>query len=317
MTRLKVALNTLLEIKLNRFIDVHADDYALSKNSDSNILSLCKQGILDSISVIPNLSRFNEAVNDFFNMQEKTAKKILVSVHLNFMEGKCCSPKQELPDLVDENGFFKVSWGKLFFWNYHPFSRNRIKRQLRVEILAQIRKCIDSGISSKNSIRIDSHQHPHMIPLFFEAIEEAIVILENEDNRIEYIRNTEDPVLLYSGKNIFSLNTIKCMILNFYSKKTRKYIKSKSLVPNYLCGVYYSGRMDERIKKVLPKFVKKAEKQNRTVELLFHPGTMQETELTDEFKKPSFNEFHLSKNRKIEFETALQNCNVEKQYIYR
>lgn len=290
---------------MNSFVDIHADDYALSENSDNGIIALCKEGILDSISVIPNLSCFENAAKKLLEVQKTASKKVLVSVHLNFMEGKCCCDKSEIPDLVDKNGFFTVSWGKLLIWNYNLFARNRIKNQIKTEIVSQIKKCADAGISDKEKIRIDSHQHPHMIPIFFDALKDAVSELESSGFKIEYIRNTEDPIHLYGGKNIFSMNTIKCLILNFYSGKVRKYLKSKNLPVNYLCGVYFSGKMDERVQKVLPKFLKLAEKQSKKVELLFHPGTMKESELTDEFTKQGFNEFHLSENRRIEFKNML------------
>ena len=288
---------------MNRIVDIHADDFALSENSDSDILQLCAECKLDSISIIPNLEYFETASAKFLSIQEKSDKKILVSVHLNFMEGKCCAEKSLLPDLVDSEGFFTVSWGKFFMWNYIPFMRKKIKLQLKTEILAQIKKCLDSNIIDKNAIRIDSHQHPHMIPVVFEALKEVVFELENDGCKIEYIRNTQDPILLYGGKNIFSINTVKCLILNFYSIKVKKYLVSKKLPVNYLCGVYFSGKMDSRLKKVLPKFIKKAERHNRNIELLFHPGTMLKSELTSEFKKEGFNEFHLSENRKIEYNT--------------
>ena len=288
---------------MNRIVDIHADDFALSENSDNDILQLCAEGKLDSISIIPNLECFETAVAKFLSVQEESDKKILVSVHLNFMEGKCCAEKSLLPDLIDSEGFFTTSWGKLFIWNYIPFIRKKIKLQLKTEILAQVRKCLDANIINKNAIRIDSHQHPHMIPLVFEALKEAVFELENDGYKIEYIRNTQDPILLYGGKDIFSMNTVKCLILNFYSIKVKNYLISKKLPVNYLCGVYFSGKMDSRLKKVLPKFIKKAEKQDRNIELLFHPGTMLKSELTREFKKEGFNEFHLSENRKIEYNT--------------
>ena len=217
------------------------------------------------------------------------------------MEGKCCAEKSLLPDLADFEGFFTASWGKLFIWNYIPLMRKKIKLQLKTEILAQIKKCLDANVINKNAIRIDSHQHPHMIPLVFEALKEAVLKLEKSGCKIEYIRNTQDPIFLYGGKDIFSMNTVKCLILNFYSIKVRKFLVSKKLPVNYLCGVYFSGKMDSRLKKVLPKFIRKAEKQKRNIELLFHPGTMLKSELTSEFKKEGFNEFHLSENRKIEY----------------
>lgn len=286
---------------MNSIVDIHADDFALSEKSDRDILQLCAEGKLDSISIIPNLECFETAVAKFLSVQEESDKKILVSVHLNFMEGKCCAEKSLLPDLIDSEGFFTASWGKLFIWNYIPFIRKKIKIQLKKEILAQIKKCIAANVIDKNAIRIDSHQHPHMIPVVFEALKETVLELENDGCKIEYIRNTQDPILLYGGKDIFSMNTIKCLILNFYSQKVKKYLVSKKLPVNYLCGVYFSGKMDSRLKKVLPKFIKKAETQERIIELLFHPGTMLRSELTSEFKKEGFNEFHLSESRKTEY----------------
>ncbi len=288
---------------MNRIVDIHADDFALSENSDKDILQLCSEKKLDSISIIPNLGCFETAATSFLSVQEKSDKKILVSIHLNFMEGKCCAEKSLIPNLVDSEGFFTASWGKLFIWNCIPLMQKKIKLQLKTEILAQIKKCLDANIIDKNAIRIDSHQHPHMIPLVFEALKESVLELENNGCKIEYIRNTQDPILLYGGKDIFSMNTVKCLILNFYSIKAKKYLASKKLPVNYLCGVYFSGKMDSRLKKVLPKFIKKAEKQDRNIELLFHPGTMLKSELTSEFKKEGFNEFHLSENRKTEYNT--------------
>lgn len=288
---------------MNRIVDIHADDFALSENSDNDILQLCAEGKLDSISIIPNLECFENAATKLLSVQEKLNKKLLASVHLNFMEGKCRAEKSLLPDLVDSEGFFTVSWGKLLIWNYIPLMRKRIKLQLKTEILAQIKKCLDANIINKNAVRIDSHQHPHMIPVVFAALKEAVSELECNGCKIEYIRNTQDPILLYGGKDIFSMNTIKCLILNFYSIKVKKYLASKNLPVNYLCGVYFSGKMDSRLKKVLPKFINKAERHNRNIELLFHPGTMLKSELTSEFKKEGFNEFHLSENRKIEYNT--------------
>ena len=50
--------------------------------------------------------------------------------------------------------------------------------------------------------------------------------------------------------------------------------------------------------------MQKAKDNNRIVELLFHPGLMLNDELNDDFTKEGFNEFHLSENRHIEYETV-------------
>lgn len=124
------------------------------------------------------------------------------------------------------------------------------------------------------------------------------------DCSVSYIRNTHDPILFYRGKNLFSLNTVKCLILNFYSVRVARCLKLRNMNTNYLCGVYYSSQMDCRIKDVLPIFSRKAEKKGLSIELLFHPGTMLENELTAEFQKQGFNDFHISDGRKTEFCTV-------------
>lgn len=289
---------------MNSVLDFHADDYALSECSDDDILSLCRNGSLDSISILPNLAIFDSAVQKFLSQKQNFPRSVAVSVHLNVMEGKCCAQKELLPDLVDANGFFIVSWGKLFAYSYAPIYRRKIREQLKIEIIAQIERCISAGVCGRENIRIDSHQHPHLIPVFFSALSDAVLELEQTGCLFSYIRISQDPISFYGGKALFSLNIVKCLILNFYSIKVRQYVKQKKLPQNYLCGVYYSGRMDRRITSALPVFEKKANACGKTVEVLFHPGMMHSNELTDEFTKKGFNDFHLSAYRKIEFDTV-------------
>lgn len=294
----------LSEKKLtNCIIDIHADDYALSDNSDTDIINLCLNGKLDSISIIPNLNIFYESVKKFIDSADTFPKNVKVSVHLNFMEGKSVLKKEDVPNLVDKNGFFNVSWGKLILWNYNPFLRKKIKEELKVEITAQIKKCIESGIINENFIRIDSHQHPHMIPIFFEALCNSI----SENNfSISYIRNSQDPIVPYiTTKNAHPglINLIKCFILNFYSIKVRHYLKTHKLPIQILGGVAFSGLMNNRVFLVINKLIGKCRK-NETLEILFHPGTMYNKELTEEFTKIGFNEFHLSSNRETEYKTC-------------
>lgn len=137
------------------------------------------------------------------------------------MEGRCCADKTSLPDLVDSDGFFTVSWGKFFLWNYIPSIRKKIKQQLKIEILAQITKCIECGLFCKASLRIDSHQHTHMIPVVFEALKEAVVELENNNCKIEYIRNTQDPVRFYCF--VFS-KCFRIFLMRTYRRRNPSYI---------------------------------------------------------------------------------------------
>jgi len=298
-----------------KMFDFHADDFGISNNSCNNIIELIEKGYLNSISVLPNMSSFAYAVNRFNDGEY--GDKIDVTIHLNFLEGHCCANIEEIPDLVDEKGFFRISWSSLFKWNYNLFIRKKIKKQLVSEILAQATKCIDSGIVSKDNLRFDGHQHTQMIPLVFEALIEACEILENEGCKITFIRNSQDPILPYLRvkairKSFEKVNLIKCLILNYYSHCIQKKLRKKDIPICGLCGVFFSGKMDfYRLNVVLPFIEKKAERRNQKIEVLFHPGTVLPTEISEEFVKKDFNIFHTSPNRQIEYKSISQIRNNE------
>jgi len=287
---------------LGKIFDFHADDYAVSVKSSEDIRVLSEEGCLDSISVLPNMSAFDK-------VQSPASWCVKCSVHLNFMEGHCCSHKEGLPDLVDENGFFKTSWLKLMAASYNPLKRNAVRKQLAEEIIAQIEKCIEAKVIKPQAVRIDSHQHTHMIPVVADALFDSVEKLSAFGIRVEFIRNTEDPVLLYlrscgALKNVRLANILKCLILNFYSISFKRKLKDAGLPISYLCGVFYSGQMDaERLRIMLPVYERFAEKKNRRVEVLFHPGSVKRCEITEEFVKHGFVEFHLSPDRHIEYES--------------
>ncbi|MBQ7746683.1 MAG: ChbG/HpnK family deacetylase, partial [Spirochaetia bacterium] len=292
--------------------DFHADDYAVSISASQDIRTLGGKGAVDSISIIPNMGAFDSSVP----LLKKLPGTIKRSIHLNFMEGKSCLPKEEIPDLVDDNSCFKVSWGSLLLASFNPIKRGRNKRQLADEIVAQVEKCIAASLVEPGALRLDSHQHTHMIPLVQDALFDAVDILETQGEKVVFVRNTEDPISLYfhsmdTLKGFSFSNMLKCIILNSFSLRLKRKLKERGLPIEYLCGVFYSGHMDEkRLDKVLPFFEKLAIKKNRRVEVLFHPGSVKKEEITPEFTKPGFVQFHLSNNRHIEFDALCRMSGV-------
>ena len=101
-------------------IEIHADDYAISPHSSEDILNCLRAGKLDGVSVLTNMSCFEEYAVKLKAEYDSFPKKPRLTVHLNFMEGHCAADPAEVPHLVDENGYFNISWGTLFKWNYTP-----------------------------------------------------------------------------------------------------------------------------------------------------------------------------------------------------
>jgi len=280
-------------------IDIHADDYALTMHSSKDIIALLIDGCLDSISIMTNMSCFKEAMKLYEDNESKFAKKPLINVHLNFMEGHCVSPKEQVPLLVDNYGYFKLSWGNLFF----SHSRE-LKEQLKIEIISQIDALCATPLMLKTNVRLDSHQHTHMTKIVFSAIEEAI--LEKSYN-VTFIRNAQESPMLFLNKisvypTLKIVNLIKEWLLYFRSLEMKKRLKKYNKENQGFCGLLFSGSMDNRVIKILPNIIKKANKKR--MEVLFHPGSVLKEEIGTEFVKPGFVEFHLSEGRIIENQTV-------------
>ncbi len=293
-------------------IDVHADDYAISMNASEEMLGLCMAGLLDSMSVIPNMSCYEKAVQLYKENVAKFLHPVLLTVHLNFMEGYALSPKDGVSKLVDEDGLFNISWVKLFVCSYIPFLRGKIRCQLRTEICMQIDKVVQSGLQS-DGIRLDTHEHTHLIPVVQDALYDVV---KSGKYNISFIRNSSEHISAYLKHPdvLFScrpVNFIKYMILNFYGGRLVRKFRKLNLAQGSLCGVLMSGRMDGRVAEIYEDLKTISDKKNERLELLFHPGKVLIDELNSEFNDSSANIFHLSPNRDVENAQvrALKHCN--------
>ena len=65
--------------------------------------------------------------------------------------------------------------------------------------------------------------------------------------------------------------------------------------------------MDEKkVNKILPKYKKLAEKNGKDIEVLFHPGYINESEFDLNDKNIVFKEFYSSPDRKTEFDSVMK-----------
>lgn len=303
-------------------MEVHADDYGISLHASKDILSCIKAGKLDSISVITNMSAYDEAAKELVYEMSSLEKRPLLTVHLNFLEGHCCANVEDVPHLVNEKGYFSIGWGTLFKWNFST-QKETIKRELKAEVKAQTKRFLQY-FSECGPLRFDGHQHTQMIPLVYNALLEVI---QEEAYEVSYIRVTREPMRAYL--KAFSLwtsykpiNWVKNVLLNLLATGLELKLNKMNLaferdshgelrdtVPcrrMYLWGVVMSGCMNEqRVHKLLGNMTKQAKNRNRHLEILFHPGSLVSEEMGEEFCDLGANKFHLSKNRSIEFEAVM------------
>ena len=288
-------------------IDVHADDYAYSIHTSEDIIECLKEGKLNSFSIICNTSGFEKSMELLYSVIPSLPFLPNISIHLNLPEGK------GITDLLP------ISWVRLFLASY-SLDKNKVKEKLKKELKWQIdttqkviEKCI--GIAKTNNIeckqkaiRIDSHIHTHPIPIVWESLLEVI---EEEKYDIEFIRNPKEPIIPFLKK--FSLipsfglaNIIKNRILMFYSRKIDNYCDLHKIDKMYMWGLMMSGHMDfNRVNALYGDISKKADVDNRKLELLFHPGMAKDNEYSEEMDKNYFVNANLSKYRHIEKHTVM------------
>ena len=288
-------------------IDIHADDFGYTFNTSKDIIECMKAGCLDSISIICNTSGFDRSAELLYDSIPELPFLPLMSVHLNFPEGK------------SESNAFPMSWSGLFLSSY-GFKREQLKKELKKEIRAQIEKTQEMiercwEIADRNNIRrtqqalrLDTHVHTHLIPVVWDSLIETV---KEEKYEIEYIRNPKEPIGPFlKAANLWPsyspVNIIKNRILMLYSAKADRFCDEHKIDKMYMCGLMMSGHMDyDRVKTVFPALYEKAEKDGRKLELLFHPGLAYENEYTSEMDIANFKNFNSSDNRHIEKEAVL------------
>ena len=302
--------------------DIHADDYALTVNTSKYMLTCMKKGHLDSISIVPNMSCFRECIEMLYQAIPALPFLPGMSVHLDFVEGHSLAGAEEVPLLVkDRSTLMGLSWGGVFLLSYLPWKRHEAKKQLKKEIKAQIetvqeavRRAMDIAGEhqipcAQKGIRIDSHQHAHMIPVVWEALTEVIA---EEKYDIEYIRNSKEMMGVFLTeislwKTYRPINFVKNRLLSLYSHRADRYAKARGIEQMYLWGLIMSGRMDyDRIVILYPKIAAKAERDNRVLEILFHPGLMLPAEVTEEIGKDAAEDFYLRQDRHVEMDAVNQ-----------
>ena len=303
-------------------IDVHADDYALTVNTSQDMLDCMKAGKLNSISIVPNTSSFEKCMDMMYEAIPAMPFLPLMSVHLDFVEGRSLAGCGEVPLLTrPDSDLMGLSWGGLFKLSYMPWKRGEAKRQLKKEIKEQIERtqkavaqcrviAEKNGIScAQKGLRVDSHQHAHMIPVVWEAVTEVV---EEEGYDLEYIRNSKEVLGVFLAetslwKTYRPINFVKNRLLSLYSHKVDRYNKVHQKEQMYLWGLVMSGHMDyERIQKLYRAMTHKAERDNRVLEILFHPGITLPEEVTGEIAKEAVETFYLLEDRHIEKEAVMK-----------
>lgn len=276
-----------------------ADDYGISKQSNSRIENCIKNGVLNKVSVLPN-----GEIEDFKRCKAYT--NVQLSLHLNLVEGYPLSKPQDVSLLVSEDGSFKYSFAGLFLLSLTS-KRKKLEKQLYKEIQSQL-DFWKAQIGEGTALFVDSHQHTHMIPIVFKTL---MRVIKDQGLKVENVRIPSEPVLPYILTPSLYLSyplsgLLKQWILKFLALVNRKELKKSKIPSTYFMGVVFSGKVTEKvIKKLLPQYLKLAEKNNKDVEIGLHPVYLESGEKPFPGSRKGFDKFYFSPWRKIEHDTLV------------
>ncbi|MDE7183682.1 MAG: ChbG/HpnK family deacetylase [Lachnospiraceae bacterium] len=287
---------------MNRRIWFHADDFGVTAAQSERILNCYRDGVLNSISILPNTPVLPESLA-LLNEADPDGTRIRRVLHLNFVEGRPLAGADKVPDLVDDTGFFDKSFIQFFRWNYRKrgAGRQNLARQLKLEIAAQLR-----AVTAENDYKIsaiDSHQHYHMIPLVFDSLMEVLLEREFEHLGIHQIRVPVDPTapLMHHAKmrrGVPLINWVKWCILNIYADRNKNILQKRGIEAPVFFGIFYTCEMKtEVVEALLPAYRAYADRKNQALELMFHPGNLAaRAELLDE-RSEELAAFYMSGSR--------------------
>ncbi len=274
-----------------------ADDYGISKESNSRIENCLRNGILNKVSVLPN-----GEIQGFKNHLDGS----VLSLHLNLIEGKPLSSSDDVALLVNDSGYFRYSFAGLFLLSL-SVKKKEFRNALYNELRSQIRFWKEQ-LGENAPVLIDSHQHTHMIPLIFSTL---LDVIKDENLKVDYLRIPSEPVMPYIKETslYFSYSIVglaKQWILKILATINYRKLKKSKIKHSYFMGIMFSGRLsEEAVRKILPRYIRIAKKRGRDIEIGFHPGYVENEETLFEGYRKSFGKFYFSPWRKVEFDTLM------------
>ena len=207
---------------------LHADDLGLAEGVDAAIIDLAQSGRLQGASLLANGPSAADAMEAWRNLAEPPP----LTLHLCLTEGHRLATCPDLP-----SGF-----GTLLLASLLPWQRRRIAPQLRTVLQQQISRY--RQLTGLSHIRLDGHQHIHLVPLVLDAV---LDLAPSES--ITWMRTTREPLpeglsLRLWWRSLQTGGLIKWLVLQLLSGLAIPRLRRAGLETNLrFAGVLFSGSM--------------------------------------------------------------------------
>jgi hopanoid biosynthesis associated protein HpnK len=231
-----------------------ADDFGLSEAVNEGIEQAHREGVLDAASLMVAGPAAADAV-----MRARRNPDLKVGLHLVVIEGPAALAAAQIPDLVDNEGWFpsdQLALGLRYF--FLP----AIRRQLRAEICAQFAAFAATGLPLAHA---DAHKHMHLHPTVA-----AMLIAEGRRHGLTRIRVPNEPPAIMARCGTPS--TLAAHALHTWTRLLRAQIHRAGMTANdHIFGLAWTGHMtEEKLLRLIPHL------PPGEAEIYFHPATHQD-----------------------------------------
>src|SRR5262245_21536512 len=233
---------------------VNADDLGIHPDINAGILSAYRNGILTSCTMLMTTAFRDETLRDYVRQA-----LLPIGIHLSLTLGQAVAPRDQVPDLVDEQGNLKLTADRLLLAAFKSGRSRALLEQIARELAAQLGIARDAGLQPTHA---DSHQHVHMNPAIFALLENllpryGITRLRFSKERLRIVV-PDLPALVRRN------NPPKWALLRWRSSQ----LEPRLATTDDFFGILYSGVMTGR---ALMDLIARTP-ATRSLEICIHPG---------------------------------------------
>lgn len=283
-------------------IIINADDFGFSPAVNEAVVSAAERGVVRAASLMVTMP-FDE---DAAVMTMSRCPELEIGLHFSLTCGKAISPPDAVPLLVDAEGIFRLGFVGLVRL-VHSKRREQAAAQIRRELQAQLAR-IDE-LRQKHAFRLnhlDSHQHVHVLPEIFEALE-----TESRERKL-HLRIPHESLgglrrLLPRLPRWIAGGLPKRAILNGNLNREA----GRPVSPIGYFGILDSGKMDATAMRGIFRAIEADDSGTAYFEINTHPSMPAENRripaVIDSVIGPGDRRFHSSNWREREWQTLMDN----------
>jgi hopanoid biosynthesis associated protein HpnK len=215
----------------DKFLIICADDFGLSSSINEAVSAGVREGVLTAASLMVAAPAAAQAVQMAGQLRD-----LRVGLHVVLADGHSMLPKEQIPDLVDDNGFFRNG---MLADSIAFYFRPRIRAQVEAEIRAQFEAFARTGLTLDH---VNAHKHFQLHPGVL-----GLITRIGQEYGTFAVRVPEEP--LWFAKWAGGMGDLAGSVcLMPWLGLMRKRLRSQGLLYNdQVFGIACTGRLDERV----------------------------------------------------------------------